>query len=95
MKLVAVQLVLITALILTLNIKLTLGQNDVTLLENEEDDNIIEKDAVSQYLQNRTKHYTIWLCCCTLTQILDLVFCAVLISLRKLIVAYRHLQKMC
>ena len=51
MKLVAVQLVLITALILTLNIKLTLGQNDVTLLENEEDDNIIEKDAVSQYLQ--------------------------------------------
>ena len=51
MKLVAVQLVLIAALILTLNIKLTLGQNDVTLLENEEDDNIIEKDAVSQYLQ--------------------------------------------
>ena len=52
MKLVAVQLVLIAALILTLNITLTLGQNDVTLLENEEeDDNIIEKDAVSQYLQ--------------------------------------------
>ena len=53
MKLVAVQLVLIAALILTLNIKLTLGQNDVTLLENEEDDNIIEKDAVSQYLQKK------------------------------------------
>ena len=52
MKLVAVQLVLIAALILTLNITLTLGQNDVTLLENEEDDdNIIEKDSVSQYLQ--------------------------------------------
>ena len=52
MKLVAVQLVLIAALILTLNITLTLGQNDVTLLENEEeDDNIIEKDAVSQFLQ--------------------------------------------
>ena len=52
MKLVAVQLVLIAALILTLNITLTLGQNDVTLLENEEDDdNIFEKDSVSQYLQ--------------------------------------------
>ena len=65
MKLVAVQLVLITALILTLNIKLTLGQNDVTLLENEEDDNIIEKDAVSQYLQkkcnleNKTLYYLV------------------------------------
>ena len=66
MKLVAVQLVLIAALILTLNIKLTLGQNDVTLLENEEDDdNIIEKDAVSQYLQkkcnleNKTLYYLV------------------------------------
>ena len=55
MKLVAVQLVLIAALILTLNITLTLGQNDVTLLENEEnDDNVIEKDAVSQNIHKST-----------------------------------------
>ena len=53
MKLVAV-LVLIAALILTLNITLTLGQNDVTLLENEEnDDNVIEKDAVSQNIHKQ------------------------------------------
>ena len=53
MKLVAVQLVLIAALILTLNITLTLGQNDVTLLENEEDDNVIEKDTVSQNIHEK------------------------------------------
>ena len=55
MKLVAVQLVLIAALILTLNITLTLGQNDATLLENEEEDaNVIDKkDTVSQNLKKR------------------------------------------
>ena len=53
MKLEAV-LVLIAALILTLNITLTLGQNDVTLLENEEnDDKVIEKDTVSQNIHKK------------------------------------------